>query len=371
MRFILRCALAALALALGLSGCSGTGSIIAPFVGGTNHAYVITSDFATGGLSVIDLDTRQVTPNVATVHPDATLRIHNGLIYVLNRFGQDNIQIIDPGKNFATRRQYSTGNGSNPQDIVFVTALKGYISRYGSAEVLVVHPSSGVQLNTISLAAFADSDGLPEMAGMAMVWPYVFVACQRLTNFAASNPSMVVVIDARSDAIVDADATTPGVQAITLTGRNPISDFVYDSAGQSLLIGCAGAFGAMDGGIERIDPVTLQSLGFAITEATLGGDVLDIAWNDPDHSYAVVSDASFNASVVAWSANAGTLVGSGPVYAPGGFSVPDCAVNGRGELYICDNTFTAPGVRVFSAGPDTPLAGPLTTGLPPNQIAFR
>ena len=369
MRPIHRFALAPLALALALAGCSGTGSVTAPFLGGTNLAYVITSDPPTGRLRVIDLDSRQVTANVAMVHSDATLRIHNGLIYVINRFGADNIQIIDPTKNFATRKQFSTGNGSNPQDIVFATALKAYISRYGSADLLVVHPTTGIQLNTISLAAFADGDGIPEMARMALIGPHLFVACQRLTNFAATNPSVVVVIDVRTDAVVDVDPATAGIQAITLTGRNPVTDFVYDAGTHSLLIGCVGSFGALDGGIERIDVTTFQSLGFVISETTLGGDIGDIAWNGPDHSYAIVSDPSFNASVVAWSATAGTLLG--PVYAPGGFSLPDCEVNDRDELYVCDNTLTAPGVRVFRTGADTPLAGPLDTGLPPSQIAFR
>jgi hypothetical protein len=369
MRSFLRLVIAPLAL-LFLAGCSGTASVSGPFIGANDQAYVVTSDFSTGGLSVIDLDTRAVTPNVATVHSDATLRVHNGLIYVINRFGQDNIQIIDPNKNFRTLRQFSTGNGSNPQDIVFATALKAYITRYGSADLLVVHPTTGIQINTVSLAPFADGDGIPEMARMALVGPYLFVACQRLTNFMPSIFSVVVVIDTRTDAIIDVSPATPGVQPILLTGRNPVTDFIYEPATNSLLIGCAGSFGALDGGIERIDVATLRSQGFVITEATLGGDIGDIAWNGPDHSYAVVSDASFNASVVAWS-TAGSLVGSGPVYAPGGFSVPDIEVNGRNELYVCDNNFSTPGVRVFRTGADTPLAGPLNTGLPPSQIAFR
>jgi hypothetical protein len=369
MRFVVHRALAPLAVAALLVGCSSRGSITAPFVLGADQAFVLTTDFSTGGLSVIDLDTRRVAVNVAAVHSDATLRVHDGLIYVVNRFGQDNIQIIDPARKYATLRQYSTGNGSNPQDIVFASALKAYISRYGCAEVLVVDPRSGLQRNTISLAAFADGDGLPEMARMALVGSHLFVACQRLTNFAAVNTSVVVVIDVRTDAIVDVDPGTPGVQAITLTGRNPVTDLVYDDASHSLLVGCAGIYGALDGGIERIDVVTLQDLGVVISEATLGGDIGDIAWNGPNHSYAIVSDASFDASVVAWSATTGAKLGT--VYAPGGFSLPDCAVNDRGELYVCDNRFTAPGVRVFRAGADTLLAGPLDTGLPPSQIAFR
>ncbi len=360
---------ALLVLAALAAGCSSTGTITSPVLVGENAAYVLTSDFSTGGLSVIDLATRQVAPHVATVHSDAALRVYGGLIYVVNRFGQDNIQVIDPGRKYATRQQFSTGNGSNPQDIALASPFKAYISRYASADLLVVDPRSGAQLETISLAAFADADGIPEMAQMALVGPWLFVACQRLTNFAPTNPSVVVVIDTRTDAVVDADPAMPGVQAIALTGRNPFTDFVYDGTSRQLLIGCPGAYGVVDGGIERIDAASLQSMGYAITEASLGGDVLDMAWNGAEHSYAIVSDASFNASLVAWSASTGAVLDT--LYAPGGFSLSDCEIDDRGELYVCDNRFTAPGVRVFRVGADTLVAGPLDTGLPPSRIAFR
>lgn len=369
MRTLRRRVLALLVLPALLAGCSSRHSVTGPIDTGAHRAFVLTTDFSTGALSVIDLDTRQVAVNVASVHSDATLRVHGSLIYVVNRFGQDNIQIIDPARNYATVQQFSTGNGSNPQDIVIVTATRAYVSRYGSADLMVVNTLSGFQGNNISLAAFADGDGIPEMARMALVGPYLFVACQRLTNFLATNPSVVVVIDTRTNTVVDVDPVAPGVQAIPLLGRDPVTDLIYDSATQTLLVGCVGLYGVLDGGIERIDAVAFQSLGFVITEATLGGDIGDIAWNGPDHSYAIVSDASSNASVVAWSATTSAVLDT--VYAPGGFSLPDCEVNDRGELYVADNRFTAPGVRVFRTGADTLLAGPLDTGLPPSQIAFR
>jgi hypothetical protein len=297
------------------------------------------------------------------------IRMRGGLVFVVNRFGQDNVQVIDPARQYATVRQYSTDNGSNPQDIAFSGARKGYISRYGSAELLVVDAFTGFRHGTISLAAFADSDGLPEMWRMAIVGPYLFVACQRLTNFVAANPSVVVVIDTRTDSVVDVDPLTAGVQAIPLVGRNPFTDFVVDPATGRLLIGCAGDFGVLDGDIEAIDPVAFQNLGVIATEAALGGDLGDIVWHEATHSYAIVSDASFNTALVAWNPTTGAAIGT--VHAPGGFSLPDCELNDRGELYVCDNRFTAPGLRVFRAGADTLIAGPLDTGLPPAQIAFR
>jgi hypothetical protein len=364
-----RRALVPLVAAVLLAGCSISNTLTGPPDLGDDTAVVVCTDFSTGSLSVVDVGTRQVAANVASVHADATLKIHGGLIYVVNRFGQDNIQVIDPANGYATLRQFSTGNGSNPQDIAFLSPAKAYVSRYGSDRILIVDPRDGSELGTISLAGFADGDGLPEMARMAIVGPWLFVACQRLTNFAPANPSVVVVIDTRTDRVVDREPIVPGIQGITLAGRNPFTDFAYDPVARELLIGCVGAYGVADGGIERIDAVTPRSLGYAITEAAIGGDVLDIAWNGAGHSYAIVSDPSFDNLLMSWDATTGAAIDT--VYAPGAPSLADCEVNAQGELWVCDNRLTAPGVRVYRAGADTLLAGPLNTGLPPSQVAFR
>jgi hypothetical protein len=367
-----RHAVVSLALVLAaLGGCSTNHPAMnAPIIpAGHPRAYVITTDFATGALAAVDVATRDVSPNVAPIHSDATLRVYGGLIYVVNRFGADNIQVVDPANGYATVRQFSTGNGTNPQDIAFASASKAYVSRYNSSDLLIVDPRNGSTLGTISLAAFADADGIPDMSHMAIVRHYLFVALQRLTSFAASNPSMIAVIDIDTDKLVDTNPLIGGIQAITLTGRNPFTDFAYDALDDELLIGCAGTFGVPDGGIERIDPVHLASRGYAITESALGGDVNDIGWVGPAHSYAIVNDASFNASLVAWSEiGADTLR---TVYAPGGYGLADCEANSNGELWVADNHVANPGIRIFRVGADTLIAGPLSTGLPPTQIAFQ
>src|SRR5439155_24640240 len=81
------------------------------------------------------------------------------------------------------------------------------------------------------------------------------------------------------------------------------------------------------------------------------------------------SDGNFNTSLVAWRTNPGQLVGS-PLFAPGGFSLADAALDDAGELYLCDNDMNAPGVFVFSAATGALLAGPLATTLPPVEVAF-
>jgi len=175
-------------------------------------------------------------------------------------------------------------------------------------------------------------------------------------------------VDTRADTVFDVNPALPGKQAIVLTAQNPVTTFQWDAAGSRLLVGCTGAFGVLDGGVEAIDPDTFQSLGLLVTEAALGGDIGDLAWNGPERSYAIVSDASFNTHLVSWSAVTGTRLAT--LFSPGGFSLPDCAIDDRGELYVCHSDFLAPALYVFDTATDTQVAGPLGTGLPPQQIVF-
>jgi DNA-binding beta-propeller fold protein YncE len=342
--------------------------------------YILTSDYASGTLSVVDLETREVTRDVADVSSDPVARCYRGLVYVVNRYGHDNIQVIDPAHGYATLRQLSVGNGTNPQDIAFASPSKAYVSRLGSPDLLIVDPSTGRTLGAIPLAAWADADGNPETAHLAVVGDLLLVALERLANFVPADTGLIAVVDMRADTVYDADPFTPGTQVVKLRGLNPGTDFsVLPAAGPQLdshlYIGCSGRWGEWDGGIEDIvvpaqggPPGVIRSAGFAITEAALGGDVLDVVAGDAGHPYAIVSDAAFETRLVSWDPATGRPIAT--LYAPGGYSLSDAALDGRGELYVCNSSFAAPGLLVFQTGSDRCVAGPLATGLPPVQIVF-
>jgi hypothetical protein len=353
----------------------------APIHAAASRGFVLTTDYTTGTLSVVDLTTRAVTADVALVSPDPFARWYDGLLYVVNRLGYDNVQVIDPASGYATVRQFSVGSGTNPQDIAFASPSKAYVSRLGSPDLLVVDPRSGTPTGTISLAAWADADGNPEAAHMTLVGELLFVALERLTNFVPADTGLVVVIDTQADTVYDADPFTPGLQVVRLPGENPGTDFALlppgaPMADSHLFIGCTGRWGVLDGGIAEIVvpgwaqgmPTAITCPGYAITEAALGGDAADVVAYGAGHSYAVVSDASYNTSLVVWDPDAGTKLGT--LYAPGGYCLADVALDDRRELYACNSSFEAPGLHVFAAGDDVRLAGPIGTGLPPVQIVF-
>src|SRR6185295_10088614 len=108
--------------------------------------------------------------------------------YVINRFGADNIQVLD-GTTYALVKQFSVGNGGNPYDIAFATSTKAYVTRYESTDLWIVDPTSGAHTGTVSLAGLADADGIPEMDRLEMVGPLLFVSLQRVDRNAGFQPT--------------------------------------------------------------------------------------------------------------------------------------------------------------------------------------
>lgn len=337
-----------------------------------SRAFVYATDFSSGSIAAIAFGPpRTVAPTLATVSSDAVLRYFDGLLYVVNRFGFDNIQVLDPASGYTTVREFSVGNGSNPHDIAFVSRTKAYVTRYGSSDLWIVNPQTGAHTGTISLAQFADADGIPEMDRMAVWAGRLFVTVERLDRdnfFLPTDSSQVVVIDPTTDTIVDADPVAPGVQGILLPYQNPSTELIVDPAGM-LVVGCAGAPGVMDGGIVRLNPSTLTVAATEITEASLGGDVNDVSVFDAGHGYAVVSDASYNTQLKAY--NRATHAVTSMPFSTVGFNIGDTEINDRGELWLCDRTPGNPGVRVFDAATGAQITlSPLSTGLPPADIVF-
>lgn len=81
-----------------------------------------------GSVSLLGMNApRTAYKNIQTTHSDAIVRVYNNKIYVINRLGADNLQIIDPTQQYHVTLQCSLGLGTHPQDIVVVSATKEYI----------------------------------------------------------------------------------------------------------------------------------------------------------------------------------------------------------------------------------------------------
>ena len=337
-----------------------------------DFAFVTTTDFFTGSASTISLDgSYTVDKNVASIHSDARARYYDGYIYVVNRKGADNIQVLDPNDDFATVREFSVGAGSNPADIAFVSNTKAYVSRYDSVHIWIVNPSTGIKIGTIDMSSFADGDGLPEMDHMYIYGNRLFVAIQRLdrNSWTPVGTSYIAVIDVVADTLIDTDPATPGNQPIALSKANPFSELQLDTHSHRLYVSCVGFWGMQDGGVEVIDPHTVQSLGIMLSEPAAGGDILDVEIVSPTKGYAVIADADFYTVLIRF--NPATGMKTGILYDPDDWVLDDTECAPTGVLFLADRTPTNPGIRLYDVTSDVEItSSPIDVGLPPSDITF-
>ena len=354
-------------IALVAVAASGIGSAAAAL--GQDRVAVIATDYASVA-HVTGLDAS--APWAAgplpgePVHHDAVARHHDGLVWVVNRSGADNIQVLDPAAGFDTVRQFSLGLGRNLQDIAFAANGNVYVSCYDTAELLRIDPQTGQVLQVISTAAFADADGLPETGWLLARGDRLFVTCQRLDRdawYAPVGDSHLLVLDTGTNAWLDCDAGVPGTQALRLAATNPSAPI--QDAGDHLLVGCVGFYGLQDGGVDVVDPDALTSLGLEVTEAALGGDLVDLEATG-DSRHVIVANPDWTTRVRRY------VPGGAPVdvlVAPG-YDHADIAWDGGFQLFVADRRVSGPGVRVLDTASGAQMTGAvIATGLPPAFLA--
>jgi hypothetical protein len=385
----LACFFLAAAVVIGfLVGCVSTTTDPPPPRGGGGAKlgellFVTSTDFTTGSYSTVNLRDLSASVNLPSttgiIESDNDAVYFNNRVYVINKFGFDNVTVLDVSDLGTVVKQFSTGNGTNPQDMAFVSDAQAYVSLLGSNNVLVVDPtaSSGSEITgSVDLSGFLDGgdvDGLVEASSMVIVGKYLFVALQRLDNFAVVRDGYIAVIDTETDTLVDVNPATAGVtDPIVLTGRNP-SFMYYDEGLGKIVVSETGSFGADDGGLKVVDPLTFQAEGLIITEATLGGDVGAAVMVDNRVGFAVAGGFLSNKVVafdVSVDTGTGAVTGSNPRDVITGLSfIPSLAVDGAKRLLVPDRTTGAPGIRVYDSFTENEItASPIDVGLPPNSV---
>lgn len=338
-----------------------------------NQAVMTTTDYATGGLSSLDLGTNTAANDHLTIHSDAVVRTYRDKVYILNRLGQDNVIVLDGDDLQTPLTQYSTGNGTNPHDIAFVSEEKAYISLYERTQLLIVNPVTGDSLGTVDLSTFADADGLPETSQLVIYGDRLFAACHRLDReswpWEPTEFSVIVVVDVTTDLLVDVDPNNERSQGIVMAGKNPSGAALR---GSKWYLSAVNTYTDLtDGGIEVIDLANLRSEGVVLDEATVGGNPGSLVMISASDGYAVVTDREFKNTVKRL--NLATQSVSRELDGLSGGFVPGLGIFDN-RLYVLDKgspaDLAAAGVKVYDANTGALLAGPISTGLPPERIAF-
>ena len=334
---------------------------------------VITTDFASGGLSVADVAARSVAVDVAAATTDTVATWYDGKLYLVHRYGYNRLDAVD-GATWALLGGVDVDVDAgvaepNPQALAVADDGRGYLTLLGAPEVQVFDLSGDAPKKTgaLDLSAFADDDGSPE-AGVAIACgSYLVVGIQRLVDFTPVDVSSLVVLDRRSGAVVDLDPATPGDQGIPLAGAWPRQIRVdpADPSGHTLLV--------LTTGLERVHLPT-ATREWAIPDTTLiaagitgfapqafaldaTGDTVYLAAGDGEYPSAAVWRIAADAA---------------PEKIIGGIATSEKVLERVGdELWVGDTTPGSAGLRVFDLGAATPAeitATPLGTGLPPYTI---
>lgn len=266
----------------------GEASVNSDVSSGNSQIFVFATDFQSSGqlyvATLLDGETILQNSGVTLLGTEAVIRYHGNLLYILHAGGNfnsvstDNLQILDPFDGFATQSQFSTGNGTNPMDVV-ISGSSAFITLYNPeangdnvdsdgnpGDVIEMSTNTGTVKRRYSFSDYLQDDG--DKNGHAycllLVDTVLYVCLQDLesTTFSPTAPGLIGMIDIVNDEIL-------GV--ITLQGRNP-SSLAVSNDRSKLFVGMTHDFSydADFGGLEVIDLETLQSEVF-IKDSNFGG----------------------------------------------------------------------------------------------------
>jgi len=342
----------------------------------------IASDYSAGAFSLITGDSDRIAYNeLLPTHSDITVNTFNNDIYVVEKFSGNNISRFNLDDLNAPVWQYSTQDSptsaiaSNPKQVVFLNETKAYILRYGSNTVWIVNPSATLsdnfKIGEIDLSSYADTDGIAEVRMGVIANGKLFIAMQRLENFAPTQTAYVAIIDTTTDLEIDAGIAGDNLSGIPLTIKNPNSSMQYIAANDSIYIQGIGSYndGEFIGGIERIDLSDYSTnvviddgtsvshpnekvAAMAIVSPTLGYYISYVEWgNTSIYQFNPTTGAEIQTSVA-------TLMS-------GDFS--SLAVDGNGLVWVSDVANAT--VHIIDPVNDD-LVDSVSTGLPPHEIGF-
>ncbi len=336
------------------------------------HLLVTTTDFATGALSVGFANPPSVAKNVALGSTDAIPFYHDGLVYLVHRYGFDVMDVLDPCAEFASRGQFPLAapdvSSSNPQEIAFRSDGLAFVSLFAAPSLAVLDlskPPREAIVARVDLSAFADADGNPELGLLVACGETLFVTARRLDqSFQRTGDELLIPVDMAS--------CQPYETALAFAGELPrqLRLDPSDPAGQRLL--------ALTTGLERID-LGSGARTWAVDAAAFAAHGMR---GYQLQSFALTADGT-QAMVAAYRDEEGhrfdaidiwavELDGSGAMRKVlGGFNSVERTLEVLGAtLWYGDTTIGASGLRAFDLDSDPPLEleGPLSTGLPPYSI---
>ena len=339
------------------------------------RAVAVAGDFMSPGTGIVSkldigmLDMRQnLVPSAALGDP--VLRQYGDKLYIINRFGSNNVTILN-AKTLQFEEQIGTGANSNPQDVA-VVGNKLYVPAMGTAGVVVLTRGS-TTTKTIDLSALDTmgmNDNKPDCVSAYAIDTKVYVACGVLDNFNATEVGKIAIIDTTTDAMT---------ASLPMNYKNPYGFFVRAPESSTytgdLLIASVPDFtNYATGCIERVSTgPTPSAVGCGLKNQEVGGFVNKLVVSaDGGVLYFAVGtyDSSFSnpTGILKGFDLATGMLWAAPVSATTELIVDVAACPG-GDVVGMDQTFSAAGVRVWRGALQRTTTA-MSIGLPPTVNAL-
>lgn len=341
---------------------------------------IATTDFSTGALSVLDLATATIQPDVAPGSTDAIPFAHGGRAVIVHRHGIDRIDVWEP-EGWSLAAQHALGDEAtrpNPHAVAFDSQDRAWVTTFAQPELRVLRldaPSSQAEVARVDLSAWADDDGNPEASQIVACGDLLLVTAQHLDpGFARAGPEQLIVVDPATETPLDLDPSTPQADGLPLLGQwvRQLRRDPADASGRTLL--------ALDTGIERIDLRTgIRTFAVDPTamEAADIGQPLQLQSFDVDDGGQRAYLAAYTPDFDQVRLYVVGLDGHEPAipepFAEGFDSVERTLEVVGDRLWYGSTRQGQPGLWRFALSPDsgalpTTELGPISTGLPPYSL---
>jgi hypothetical protein len=317
----------------------------------TSIVYALGTDFTTAGvLTKVEVPTLNATQNAiaGVASTDPVARRFGDKLYIVNRFGFDNVTIIDL-TNDQLIDQISTGAGTNPQDVA-VKGDKIYVAALASGDIIVLDAANPTATpTTIDISSYDTGDDVPDANTLHLAGDTLLVAVGALDGSFTSTAGKVILIDTTNDTVTgDFD----------LAYNNPIGYFQPHGAGE-VLIATTVDFADGDGCLERIDITgTPASAGCLVENSVLGG-YPTVYRSDGTTVLAAIS-ISFTEGKLVSIDSTGTPSAS---ITPAGQTPTDVEVCPTGHIVVNDGA--GGGLRVYTATGNELTENVIDIGQPP------
>lgn len=261
----------------------------APDAGLALAVATVATDYTAGQFATLGVD-GLVTDALFPTTTDPTVESHGGYVFLLDRSAENTVRMYAAGAWSAPLVEFSTGDGSNPQDVAICGDVL-VVSMLAEDQLGLYDMASGLPRGAIDLSAWDDGDGSPE-ADTILEGPdghlYVTLNQSDTTTTPWSSAD-------GTGTLVRVDCDTLAVTAEWTVGPNP--GLLEHPLDPDLMLLRTGDYfnpdytASLDGAVYTFDPVAGTVSEAHLTEALLGMNIGAIAGGADGKAILVGDDA--------------------------------------------------------------------------------